>query len=168
MTWWGMYIRASWEKLALQQQQQQQQTSLVEHEGPPPYSETPPETTTIPPTTAHVDTPAEAIPSGGQSSAPSPAHTYPPARPHRRVDYDPVVNIIPEHEINAYGYRSLVRKARGRKKDKMLIFFWIPVLFVVLTWAMYTILPVAVRLVDGLVRPHVPPAWSAIANGGRW
>ena len=129
MTWWGMYIRASWEKFALQQQQQQ--TALVEPEGPPPYSANPPETTILAPT-APVDTCAESVPSGSRTPNPAQAaqvHTYPPARPHRRVDYDPAVNVIPEHEINRYGYRSLVRKARGKKKDKMLIFFWIPVLF---------------------------------------
>jgi len=166
MTWWGMYIRASWEKLALQQQQQQQQGALVEPEGPPPYSANPPETTILA-TTAPVEAAAESLPSGSQTTI-VPTHIYPPARPHRRVDYDPAASVIPEHEINAYGYRSLVRRARGKKKDKMLIFFWIPVLFVVLTWAMYKFLPVAVHLLDGLVRPHVPPTWSAIANAGRW
>ena len=126
MTWWGMYIRASWEKFALQQQQQQ--TTLSEPEIPPPYSATPPETTILAPT-APVDTAVESVPSESRTSNHAQAHTYPPARPHRRVDYDPAVNVIPEHEINQYGYRSLVRKARGKKKDKMLIFFWIPVLF---------------------------------------
>ncbi len=140
MTWWGMYIRASWEKLALQQQQQQQQqTALVEPDGPPPYSANPPPPeTTILATAAPVDTTVEAVASGsrtpntntGTNLTPASIHTYPPAaRPHRRVDYDPAANGIPEHEINKYGYRSLVRKARGKKKDKMLIFFWIPVLF---------------------------------------
>ena len=135
MTWWGMYIRASWEKLALQQQQQQ--TALVEPDGPPPYSADPPlPESTILATAAPVDTTVEAVASGSRTLNPNPnsasIHTYPPAaaaRPHRRVDYDPAVNGIPEHEINKYGYRSLVRKARGKKKDKMLIFFWIPVLF---------------------------------------
>ena len=123
MTWWGMYIRASWEKFALQQQ-----TALIEPEGPPPYSANPPETTVLAPT-APVDTAAESVPSGSRTPNPAQVHTYPPARPHRRVDYDPAINVIPEHEINQYGYRSLVRRARGKKKDKMLIFFWIPVLF---------------------------------------
>jgi len=164
MTWWGMYIRASWEKLALQQQQQQQQP---EPDGPPPYSANPPEnttvlatatstaTTTTTTTTAPVDTTAadssSPVVSGSQIQNQNPAaiaaptppiqHTYPPppppppppapARPQRRVDYDPaaIVKGIPEHEINKYGYRSLVRRARGKKKDKMLIFFWIPWLF---------------------------------------
>jgi len=125
MTWWYMYIRASWEKLALQQQEQ---SVLVEPEGPPPYSANPHDITILAPT-APVDTTAESVPSGSRTPNHAPAHTYPPTRVHRRVDYDPAVNVIPEHEINQYGYRSLVRKARGKKKDKMLIFFWIPVLF---------------------------------------
>ena len=158
MTWWAMCIRASWEKLALQQQQQQQQTALAEPDGPPPYSPNPPETTILATTiatatAAPVDTATESIASASgsrirnqnQNPAPGPVHTYPPtpvspppppplplARPHRRVDYGPAANGIkgiPEHEINKYGYRSLVRRARGKKKDKMLIFFWIPVLF---------------------------------------
>ena len=120
MTWWVMYIRASWEKLALQQQ-----TALVEPEGPPPYSADPSETTALA-TTASGDNAAESVPSGSRTPNP---HTYPPARPFRRVDYDSAVNVIPEHEISKYGYRSFVRNARGKKKDKMLIFFWIPVLF---------------------------------------
>jgi len=140
---------------------------LVEPDGPPPYSANPPETPILA-TTAPVDAAAESVASGSRTPNPASVHTYPPARPHRRVDYDPAVNGIPEHEINMYGYRSLVRRARGKKKDKMLIFFWIPVLFVVLTWAMYKLLPVAAVLVDGLIRPHVPPTWSAIANGGQW
>ena len=230
MTWWGMYFRASWEKLALQQQQQQQ-TALAEPDGPPPYSPNPPETTILATAiAAPVDTAAESIASASgsrirnqnenQNPAPGPVHTYPPtptsapppppppppappARPYRRVDYGPAangINGIPEHEINKYGYRSLVRRARGKKKDKMLIFFWIPVLFgtsptpppplmsqyyyfspslvgwvtdfiitVVLTWAMYKLLPIAALLVDGFVRPHVPPSWSESTNGGgRW
>ena len=200
MTWWGMYIRASWEKLALQQQQQQ--TALVEPDGPPPYSANPPPETTVLATAAPVDTAVEAAASGSRTpntntnTNATSIHIYPPARPHRRVDYDPASNGIPEHEITKYGYRSLVRRAKGKKKDKMLIFFWIPVLFgmffflslslltcvlfhnislvpdfsltVVLTWAMYKLLPIASRLIDGLIRPHVPPTWSAIANGGPW
>jgi len=106
----------------------QQQTALVEPEGPPPYSANPPETTTVA-AAAPAETAAESVPSGSRTPNPASVHTYPPARPHRRVDYDPAANGIPEHEINKYGYRSLVRKARGKKKDKMLIFFWIPVLF---------------------------------------
>jgi hypothetical protein len=149
MTWWGVYLRASWEKFALQQQQQQ--AELADPEGPPPYSASPPETatavlTTSTSTAAPADPPtAEPAPSGSPT-ANAPAHTYPPpqppqppqppGRPHRRVDYGPAAaGVIPEYEIYKYGYRSLVRRAKSKKKDKMLIFFWIPVLFGTFTFS---------------------------------
>jgi hypothetical protein len=75
MTWWGMYIRASWEKLALQQQQQQQ-TALVEPDGPPPYSANPPETTVL--ATTHQWTPPRSL------SRLKAEHRIPPQYTHTR------------------------------------------------------------------------------------
>ena len=48
----------------------------------------------------------------------------------RRVGYEPVAP-VPEQEVKSFGYRPAKKPSRkGQKKhDRMLILFWIPILF---------------------------------------
>ncbi|KAF7793881.1 hypothetical protein EIP86_005003 [Pleurotus ostreatoroseus] len=52
----------------------------------------------------------------------------------RRVGYEAVP--VPEREVQSYGYRPAKKQMRkGKKHDRMLILFWIPILFIGLIWA---------------------------------
>ncbi|KAI0062883.1 hypothetical protein BV25DRAFT_1884501 [Artomyces pyxidatus] len=55
----------------------------------------------------------------------------------RRVGYDS--GPVPDQEVNAYAYRPTKKQARQirKKEDRMLLLFWIPILFIALLWAFF-------------------------------
>ncbi|KAL4254285.1 hypothetical protein ABKN59_002888 [Abortiporus biennis] len=70
-------------------------------------------------------------------STPVPHATVATERPaSRRVGYEDAAD-IPEQELNSYAYRPAKKQSRRahKKHDRMLVLFWIPILFIAIIWA---------------------------------
>ncbi|KDQ57643.1 hypothetical protein JAAARDRAFT_35333 [Jaapia argillacea MUCL 33604] len=70
----------------------------------------------------------------------------------RRVAYG--TQPIPDQEVNAYAYRPTKKQGQKlqKKHDRMLILFWIPMLFIGFMWAFFT----AIRIGIHVLRATVP------------
>ncbi|KZV94996.1 hypothetical protein EXIGLDRAFT_766588 [Exidia glandulosa HHB12029] len=95
-------------------------------------------------------------------------HTYPPmpagapanaersrmyARIARSMGYTPAP--VGDAEINSYGALE-VKARRSAKQDRMLLWFWVPILLLGLAWVLYTGVPVAYKTVYRSVRTFLP------------
>ncbi|EJD52416.1 hypothetical protein AURDEDRAFT_111130 [Auricularia subglabra TFB-10046 SS5] len=108
-----------------------------------------------------------------QTDAPAQEHTYPPApaaqdavraqattersrmyaRIARSLGYVPAA--VGEAEINSYGALE-VKARRGAKQDRMLVWFWLPILLLGLAWVLYTGVFVAYGTIYKAVRAFLP------------
>ena len=88
----------------------------------PPTDEAPPAYT--PRSTEEVEKPKVA-PEESSAAVPPPPATI----AARRVGYEPAP--VAEQEVQSYGYRPVKKQSRKQQKkhDRMLILFWIPILF---------------------------------------
>ncbi|KZO92586.1 hypothetical protein CALVIDRAFT_540853 [Calocera viscosa TUFC12733] len=64
-----------------------------------------------------------------------------PSKNARRVRYDEID--VTDGEINSFAYQASMVGRRVHRNDRMLVLFWIPILIIVLSWAVWQSLPYA-------------------------
>ncbi|KAJ7282910.1 hypothetical protein C8J57DRAFT_1173036 [Mycena rebaudengoi] len=115
----------------------------VEETPPPMY--TPRETEAAGPSEQEVPAASETV----EDPIPVSAEATPEAAPvGRRLNYDAPIPVT-EQEVNAYGY---LPAEAPKKHDRMLLFFWLPILLIALMWATHN----GVRMVFQTLRSAIP------------
>ncbi|TFY66358.1 hypothetical protein EVG20_g4731 [Dentipellis fragilis] len=128
--WTPQEFRAFWEKWMIQGP-----PARDDDEPPPQYTPRASETASPSPASAPVEEEEEEEePVAGPSTA-----AVAPAASERQASRRPNYNAdpLPDQEVNAYAYRPIQKPARQmpQKEDRMLVLFWIPILFLALLWA---------------------------------
>ncbi|KAA1476073.1 hypothetical protein DENSPDRAFT_842962 [Dentipellis sp. KUC8613] len=127
--WTPQEFRAFWEKWMIQGA-----PAREDDEPPPQYTPRASETASPAPASAPVEEEVDEQPVAGPSTAPAV-----PAASERQASRRPNYNAdpLPDQEVNAYAYRPIQKPARQmpQKEDRMLVLFWIPILFLALLWA---------------------------------
>ncbi|GLB37660.1 putative ig-like, plexins, transcription factors [Lyophyllum shimeji] len=127
-------LRAMWEKWFALAVATARQNQAREEEMPPP-----------------VYTPRAAEPSTTVSDAPAvpgedereEVSTSGVARSSSTADIRPIgynMGPVPDQEVNAFGYRPSAKQTQKfqKKHDKMLLIFWLPILFMSMVWAIHS------------------------------
>ncbi|KAL1741123.1 hypothetical protein HDZ31DRAFT_67241 [Schizophyllum fasciatum] len=118
-----------WLAQVLQQQQAQQQQQAEEDIAPPAY------------------TPRRVVENGPEQAEGS--------RPRRRAEYD--IHQVSAREVNSYGYQPSARQQQKlqKKHDRMLVLFWLPILFMSILWGMFNGVQFAFQVVKAAL--PLPP-----------
>ncbi|KIY44422.1 hypothetical protein FISHEDRAFT_51488 [Fistulina hepatica ATCC 64428] len=109
--------------------------ALVGTHAHPPHDEPPPEYT--PSASGNVAPANAAVAAGSRSAAKRPEYTGLP---------------VTEQEVKAYGFRPQQPQQFQKKHDRMLILFWLPILFMSIIWAIIN----GIQFVFEIVKTTVP------------
>ncbi|TFY77551.1 hypothetical protein EWM64_g6460 [Hericium alpestre] len=149
--WTPQEWRAFWEKWMMQAT-----PTRDDDEPPPKYTPRANETPSSGQPAGELQEEEDA-PVAGPSNATTPERLV-----SRRPNYD--AEPLPDQEVNAYAYRPTHQQARQmpQKEDRMLVLFWIPILFIALVWAFVHGIRIAFH---SLRYCGVPRPWSERHGG---
>lgn len=118
-----------WLAQVLQLQQEQRQQQAEEDIAPPAY------------------TPRRVVENGPEQAEGS--------RMRRRAEYD--IHKVTRQEVNSYGYEPSARQQQKlqKKHDRMLVLFWLPILFMSILWGMFNGMQFAFQMVKAAL--PLPP-----------